>query len=116
MHDTFVSYSHLDREWVMNTFVPRLRRAGLNVHTDEEFAKGSDPAKSMALAVLESRCTVVVITRNWIASEWGNFEGNVAAHADRLFSVLREPCTPPATMAKKICGRSCARGRGSAEC
>lgn len=103
MHDAFVSYSHRDREWVMNTFVPGLCRAGLDVHTDQHFPKDVDPARSMAAAVLDSRCTVVVITRNWLTSDWGNFEGDVAVHADRLLSILREPCTLPPGVQEKIC-------------
>ena len=33
-YDVFISYSHKDEEWVVNTLLPRLENAGLKVCID----------------------------------------------------------------------------------
>src|SRR5215218_8409074 len=104
MHDAFVSYSHKDRQWVVDRLVPPLRAAGLQVLTDmdDSFLLGAPSVENMERAVRESRHTLLVLTPNWIESDWGQFEGlltttaDPAARARKLLPLLVRRCELPA--------------------
>ena len=101
-HDVFVSYSHKDRPWVAEVLVKALREGGLRVLLDEDsFEAGQSSIRNMSDAVLQARRTVAVLTPNWIASEWSQFEGLLSVQQDptgargRLIPILREKCNAP---------------------
>ena len=74
-YDIFISYSHKDEEWVVNTLMPALENAGLGVCIDyRDFDAGKPSIVNMEDAVDESRHTVLVLTPNWTGSEWTDFE------------------------------------------
>ncbi|HMN26677.1 MAG TPA: TIR domain-containing protein [Caldilineaceae bacterium] len=101
-YDVFISYSHLDQEWVKGALLPQLEAAGLKVIIDErDFAIGVPSLVNMQRAVEQSRHTLVVLTPNWVQSEWTEFEsllttqGDPAAHRRKLMPLLLAACEAP---------------------
>lgn len=99
-HDVFISYSHHDRAWVLRWLVPRLLKAGLKVYLDRKFPLGISAVKNMREAVKNSRHTLLVITPDWVSSEWSRFEAEFAQGRDpagyqgRLVPLLLEGDPP----------------------
>lgn len=74
-YDVFISYSHSDSEWVRNWLLPRLEGAGLNACIDyRDFEVGVPSIVNMENASLQSRHVLLVVTPNWVNSEWATFE------------------------------------------
>src|SRR3989442_1140462 len=74
-YDVFISYSHHDADWVRSWLLPRLESAGLKVCIDtRDFDIGVPSIVNMESAVERSRKTLLVLTRNWVQSEWTKFE------------------------------------------
>ena len=74
--DVFVSYSHKDTEWVRNWLLPKLEEAGVNYCIDDDhFDYGVASLINMERAVEQSRKALLVLSENWVASEWTGFEG-----------------------------------------
>lgn len=101
-YDVFVSYSHRNSDWVRGWLVPQLKAAGLKVCVDHEsFEPGAPSLTEMERAVLQSRKTVMVLTPEYLQSEWAEFENilgqtlDPAAHRRRLLPVLLMRCEPP---------------------
>lgn len=100
-YDVFLSYSHLDGDWVRGFLLPRLEGAGLEVIFDGRFEPGVASVTNMTRAVEESRHTLIVLTPAWVASPWTGLEGLLTAARDpigqgtSLIPLLVEPCTPP---------------------
>ncbi|MCK9897259.1 toll/interleukin-1 receptor domain-containing protein [Frankia sp. AgB32] len=105
-YDVFVSYSHVDAEWVHTVLVPRLRGAGLRVVLDsDDFRIGAPTLTEIERAVEVSRRTLLVLTPAYLTSEWAEFENLLTQTADpanrrrRLIPVLLEPVALPARVA-----------------
>jgi tetratricopeptide (TPR) repeat protein len=82
-YDVFISYSHKDEDWVVNTLLPALEDAGLKVCIDfRDFKAGKASIFNMQDSVKESRHVVLNLTRNWLDSEWSLFEALIAATKD----------------------------------
>lgn len=82
-YDVFISYSHVDEQWVEHTLLKTLEDAGLRVCIDfRDFAVGRPAIVNMEDAVLNSRHTVLVLTESWIKSEWTLFEGLLVQTSD----------------------------------
>ena len=100
-HDVFISYSHRDKQWVDSVLVPNLRSNGLRVLTDDDFVVGISAIENMSNAVKQSKRTLVVLTPDWVASEWTSYEGFLTTYVDpsgkaqRIIPVLLKACTPP---------------------
>ncbi len=74
-YDAFISYSHKDSAWVRNVLLPRLEGEGLRVCIDtRDFEVGVPSLVNMENAVDQSRKTLLVLTPNWLSSEWTAFE------------------------------------------
>jgi len=74
-YDVFISYSHKDEDWVEHTLLKRLEDAGLRVCIDfRDFIPGKPAIINMQDSAMKSRHTVLVLTENWIKSEWTLFE------------------------------------------
>jgi hypothetical protein len=79
-----------------------LRNAGLTVCIDQEsFEPGAPSISEMERAVLQSRKTVLVLSPEYLQSEWAEFENilvqtlDPVAHQRRLIPALFMPCDPP---------------------
>nr|KAG5691554.1 hypothetical protein BaRGS_012354 [Batillaria attramentaria] len=89
LFDVFVSFSSHDFRWVVEKLVDQLENRRhpykLCIHL-RDFPVGMPIADSISWAVDNSRCTLLVLTRDFLASEWCRHEFR-AAH-ERL---LRDP-------------------------
>ncbi|MBN1979335.1 MAG: TIR domain-containing protein [Anaerolineae bacterium] len=101
-YDAFISYSHRDKEWVRDWLLPRLEKEGLSVCADfRDFEPGAPSVTEMERAVQQSRKTLLVLTPNYLASEWAEFESILAATLDpaarerRVIPLLLEQCELP---------------------
>ena len=73
--DVFISYSHKDKDWVRNWLLPKLESAGVSYCIDDDhFDIGVAALINMERAVERSRKTLLVLSENWVASEYANFE------------------------------------------
>ena len=99
MYDVFISYSSLDSDWVINNLVNRLEGMdppyNLCLH-ERDFVIGEPICNNITRAVEGSKCTLVVVSRNWLESQWCQFEFRIAhclAHLEnrsRLLVLLME--------------------------
>ena len=105
-YDVFISYSHVDKEWVQGWLLPELEKAKLRVCIDSrDFAVGVPSVVNMERAVDCSRHTLLVLTPAWVASQWTTFEAlliqtsDPAGRCQRLIPLLLKPCEPPSRIA-----------------
>jgi hypothetical protein len=101
-YDAFISYSHKNSVWVRNTLLPRLEHEGLRVCIDfRDFEPGAPSLTEMERAVLQSRKTLLVLTPDYLASEWAEFENILASTLDpaarkrHVIPLLLKPCELP---------------------
>lgn len=101
-YDVFVSYSSKDRSWVHDELLPRLEAAGLSVCMDfRDFEPGAPSVTEMERAVQTSRKTLLVLTPDYLASAWTEFEAlmlqtlDPASRERRLIPLLRAKCDLP---------------------
>lgn len=101
-YDVFISYSHRDEEWVVNSLLPSLEDAGLKVCIDfRDFVPGKPSRHNMRDACKESAYTVFVMTPAWVASEWTSFESlltflhDPAGKRQRTVPLMVEQCDIP---------------------
>jgi hypothetical protein len=74
-YDVFISYSSKDGEWVQNVLLDRLEKQGLRVCIDyRDFEIGVTTLENIINATKQSRKTLIVMTPNWLESEWATFE------------------------------------------
>jgi predicted phosphodiesterase len=101
-YDAFISYSHRDEKWVHSWLLPRLEGGGLRVCVDfRDFEPGAPSITEMERAVRQSRKTLLVLTPNYLASEWTEFENILASTLDpaarrrRIIPLFLEQCKLP---------------------
>ncbi len=101
-YDAFISYSHKDGDWVRGVLLPRLEGEGLRPCIDyRDFEIGLPSLVNMENAVERSRKTLLVLTPNWLESEWTTFEGLLIQTRDpvgrgrRMLPLLVQPCRLP---------------------
>lgn len=101
-YDAFISYSHKDSAWVRNTLLPHLEREGLCVCIDyRDFEVGVPSLVNMENAVKRSRKTLLVLTPDWVASKWTEFEALLIQTKDpvgrgrRILPLKVQPCELP---------------------
>jgi hypothetical protein len=121
-YDVFISYSHRDSEWVHDWLLPRLEAAGLRVCVDfRDFEVGVPSLINMERAAERSRKTLLVLTPDWIESEWTNFEALLVQTEDpiglrrRILPLVRERCQPPKRIAMLTYADFTAPGRWKSE-
>lgn len=101
-YDAFISYSHEDSAWVRDTLLLYLESECLRVCIDfRDFEPGAPILTEMERAVLQSRKTLLVLTSDYLASEWAEFENILASTLDpaarrrRVIPLLLKPCELP---------------------
>ncbi|HYK01998.1 MAG TPA: toll/interleukin-1 receptor domain-containing protein [Thermoanaerobaculia bacterium] len=100
-YDVFISYSHNDSDWIEKVLLPELLEHRLKVLTDKQFKIGRTSMQNMEHAVRVSRRTLVVLTPDWVNSQWAQYEGILTSYLDatgtkgRLMPLLLKPCQPP---------------------
>jgi len=105
-YDVFISYSPTDRDWVEQWLIPPLEHAKLRVSVDyRDFIAGMPRLENIERAITNSRRTLVVLTPEWLDSEWNAFEGllvrslDPAARQRKLLPLLLRPCELPVALA-----------------
>ncbi len=100
--DAFISYSHRDSAWVRGMLLPRLESEGLRVSIDyRDFEPGAPSLVNMENAVDHSRKTLLVLTPNWVASQWTEFEAlliqtkDPAGRGRRILPLMVQRCELP---------------------
>ena len=100
--DVFISYSSQDKDWVRGELLPRIEQAGLKAFIDyRDFTRGAPSIKEMARGVMECPKTLLVLTPEYIASQWCDLEAIMLqtlspANRDlRLLPLLKAPCEKP---------------------
>lgn len=90
LYDIFVSYSDLNRDWVLNQFIPNIeKRESINVCLHErDFQIGFGILENIVSCMDRSRCLLLLISKNFLQSQWCQFEMNLAQH--RLLETRRE--------------------------
>ncbi|KAL8566292.1 hypothetical protein ACOMHN_028949 [Nucella lapillus] len=80
-YDAFVSYSHMDEEFVAQELAPRLENGyksfRLCLHY-RDFPVGASIAETIVRSVESSQRTIILVSNNFLASEWCKFEFQTA--------------------------------------
>ncbi|XP_013412983.1 protein toll [Lingula anatina] len=83
IYDAFISYSSLDEKYVVQTLVPGLENQTppfkVCVHY-KHFIPGASIAESIVEAVENSKRTIMLLSQNFIHSEWCTYEFKTAHH------------------------------------
>jgi len=102
IYDVFISYSRHDHDWVEETLLARLERAGLRVCVaDRDYALGVATIINTEHAIQRSHKTLLVITPEWLAEVWQTFESLLVLTRDptgqqqRMVPLLVRPCQLP---------------------
>ncbi len=105
-YDVFISYSSRDKAWVRGELLQRIEHAGLKAFIDfRDFTRGAPSIKEMERGVLTSTKTLLVLTPDYIESEWCDLEAIMAqtlnpANRDlRMIPLLRTECEKPLRIA-----------------
>jgi hypothetical protein len=101
-YDVFISYSHQNETWVTETLLPTLEKAGLRVCIDfRDFAAGKPALLNMQDAAKNSRHTLLILTPEWVKSEWTLYEVLLTRTSDpagvqrRTIPLRLQPCDLP---------------------
>ena len=99
IYDIFISYSSIDSDWVEERLVNPLEGLdppfNLCLH-ERDFQVGIPICDNITRAIEGSKCTLVVVSRNWLESDWCQFEFRVAhclatvEKQTRLLVILKE--------------------------
>ncbi len=100
--DVFISYSSRDKAWVRGELLKRIEQTGLKAFIDfRDFTRGAPSIKECERGVERCRKTLLILTPNYLESEWCEFEGVMAqtlspANRDlRLIPLLKAKCKKP---------------------
>jgi CheY-like chemotaxis protein len=82
-YDVFISYSHHDKDWVRDWLLPRLEDAGVKVCIDyRDFRPGALLISEIERCILQSRKTLLVLSPEYLASNWAEFEHSLIQSMD----------------------------------
>ena len=99
LYDVFISYSSKDSDWVADKLVNPLESLNppynLCLH-ERDFLIGVPICDNIEKAIEGSKCTLCVVSKNWLESDWCQFEFRVAhcvatvEKESRLLVILKE--------------------------
>ncbi|KAK3088047.1 hypothetical protein FSP39_013890 [Pinctada imbricata] len=97
-YDVFLSYSHLDCDWVIGSLFQYLtQELSLQVCMyQKDFIPGESIAEEILRSIDSSRKSVFVITRNFLESKWSMFEMELARQhvfmndSDTILIILKD--------------------------
>lgn len=93
-YDVFVSYAHQDEEFVEEVLVPVLEDASQEINFRclvhvRDFVPGRDISEQIIEAVDLSKRTLIILSDNFVASDWAKMEFDVAHARSNLIVVLK---------------------------
>jgi hypothetical protein len=101
-YDVFISYSSRDKGWVRGELLKGIESAGLRAFIDfRDFKRGATGMREMERGVTICRKTLLVLTPNYIESEWCEIESimsqklGAANRSLRLIPLLKTECEEP---------------------
>lgn len=100
-YDAYLSYNAVDETWVQEYLLPRLEADGVRVVTEDDFVVGVPRVKEIERAIRGSRCTVIVLTPEWLEDAWNDHELIIsqtldpAARKRKLIPVVLRPVAAP---------------------
>ena len=101
-YDVFISYSSKDKDWVRGELLHTLEARGLRVCIDfRDFRPGAPSIKEIERAVLTSRKTLLILTPDYLQSQWTEFEALLLQTLEpsnqtlRLIPLLKAKCDLP---------------------
>ena len=101
-YDVFISYSSRDKTWVRGELLERIEQAGLRAFIDfRDFKPGVSGMAECERGVVTCRKTLIVLTPDYLASSWGEFENIMVQTLDpanrgpRLIPLLKVECNKP---------------------
>jgi len=101
-YDVFISYSSKDKAWVRGDLLKRIEDAGLRAFIDfRDFTPGTPSIKGMERGVTRCAKTLLVLTPDYVESEWCELENNMSlsrspANRDgRRIPLLKAQCEKP---------------------
>ena len=101
-YDVFISYSTRDKAWVRGELLTTLEKAGLKACIDfRDFRLGAPTVTEIERLLEASERTLLVLTPNYLESEWTTFEtlllqtNNPTNKNLRLIPLLKTPCDIP---------------------
>jgi len=104
-YDVFISYSRKDKAWVRGELANRLQQLGLKTCIDvEDFRAGAPTIKEIERAATISKKTLLIMTPNYLNSEWTEFETYLLQTQDptnkdfRIIPLLYESCNLPSRL------------------
>jgi hypothetical protein len=102
VYDVFISYSRADLPWIQAELLTRLEAAGLKTCLDfRDFEPGTPRPTQVQQAVENSRKMLLILTPDYLKSEWDEFANlmaqtrDPASHERRLIPLLKAPCELP---------------------
>ncbi len=101
-YDVFISYSSKDKAWVRGELLTRIEQAGLRAFMDfRDFTRGAPSINEMERGVVKGPKTLLILTPDYIASEWCEIENLMSqtlgpANRDlRMIPLLKTECEKP---------------------
>jgi TolB-like protein len=101
-YDVFISYSSHDQDWVQGELLKIIEEVGLRAFIDfRDFKSGAPSIKEMERGVTTCRKTLLVLTPDYIESEWCEIESIMLHRIDpanrslRLIPLLKTQCDKP---------------------
>jgi hypothetical protein len=101
-YDVYISNSLEDATWVNDVLVPRLEQEGLRVCINSrDFEIGVPKLVNIEKGVERSRKTLLVLTPEWISSEWNDIDALLTQTKDpagrrrRMLPLVLRTCTLP---------------------
>ncbi len=100
-YDVFISHSFKDKDWVIE-FTENLSDCGLAVFIFEKSIRvGESISKKINQVLEECECVILVLTPEWVVSEWSTLEAYSSLFLDpnnksrKVIPLLLEDCTKP---------------------
>ncbi len=102
MNRIFISYSHKDKKIVQDWLIPVLENQCLNTYVDfKDFEIGIPSLLNMERGIEKCEKTILILTKNWLESEFTQFEAlllqaeNPLNLNKRILPLLFEKCDLP---------------------